>query len=102
MVNQRKTSEFDASLQELHLTLKQTWGTDYPRLAERSWLATSDLIATSSLSHRTVTHLLQLLDPWLENLLSELPAAGLQALVTAVPRSLEATVQPSTSKPDEE
>ena len=60
-------------LVKLHGELAQAWGIDFQRarlllglLCNGDWHTTSDLIAASSISHWNITHLLQQLDPWLE------------------------------------
>ncbi|MGB8345573.1 MAG: bis-aminopropyl spermidine synthase family protein [Ktedonobacteraceae bacterium] len=60
-------------LVKLHDELAQAWGIDFQRvrlllclLCNGDWHTTSDLIAASSISHWNITHLLQQLDPWLE------------------------------------
>ena len=60
-------------LMKLHDELAQSWGIDFQRvrlllclLCNGDWYTTSDLIAASSISHWNITHLLQQLDPWLE------------------------------------
>ena len=58
---------------KLYDELAQAWGIDFQRvrlllclICNGDWHTASDLIAASSISHWNITHLLQQLDPWLE------------------------------------
>ncbi len=67
-------AEVDEKFLHLHQELAQEWGIDFHRMRallcrmmDGNWHSIGDLVQIHAISHRTVTHLVRRLEPWLES-----------------------------------